>query len=85
MYQLKQSRSYTHEHLTQSELYSAYVNREDSSVVRLQLRSRHTSSKAYNIWIKRGTGHNPNIEWYCQCKVEARVGCCAYVAPVLWY
>ncbi|GFW62796.1 uncharacterized protein TNCV_2625591 [Trichonephila clavipes] len=31
-------------------------------------------------------GHNSNIEWYCQCKVGARVvGCCAHVASVLWY
>ncbi|GFT17627.1 DDE Tnp4 domain-containing protein [Trichonephila clavipes] len=37
IYKLKQSRSYTHERLNQSALYSLYVNREDSSVVRLQL------------------------------------------------
>ncbi|GFT00520.1 hypothetical protein TNCV_140801 [Trichonephila clavipes] len=43
--QLKQRRSCTHEHLNQSELYFLYVNRADSSVVRLQLRSRHTCSK----------------------------------------
>ncbi|GFQ66503.1 uncharacterized protein TNCT_546991 [Trichonephila clavata] len=31
-------------------------------------------------------GHNPNIEWYCLCKVGARVvGCCAHVASILWY
>ncbi|GFS96397.1 uncharacterized protein TNCV_17301 [Trichonephila clavipes] len=34
----------------------------------------------------RGFGHNPNIEWYCQCKVGARVvGCYVNVAYVLWY
>ncbi|GFQ74525.1 DDE Tnp4 domain-containing protein [Trichonephila clavata] len=68
IYLLKHCRSFTHEHLNQSGLYSLYVNREDSSVVRLQLRLRHTSSKVYNIWIRRGIGHNPNIEWYFQCK-----------------
>ncbi|GFR16331.1 potassium voltage-gated channel subfamily KQT member 1 [Trichonephila clavata] len=61
--QLKQSRSYTQEHLNQSELYSSYVNREVSSVVRFQFRGR---SKVYNVWIKIGIGHNPNIEWHCQ-------------------
>ncbi|GFR14364.1 uncharacterized protein TNCT_285301 [Trichonephila clavata] len=86
IYQLKQSRSCTHEHLNQSGLYSIYVNREDSSVVRIQLRSRHTSSKIYKIWKRTGIGHNPNIELYCQCKVGARVvGCCARVASVLRY
>ncbi|GFQ76171.1 uncharacterized protein TNCT_707441 [Trichonephila clavata] len=83
---LSKGRSYTHEHLNQSGLYSLYVNREDSSVVRLQLRSRRTSSKVYNICIKTGTGYNSNIEWFCQCKVGGRVvSCCAHVASVLWY
>ncbi|GFQ71916.1 uncharacterized protein TNCT_419411 [Trichonephila clavata] len=88
IHQLKQSRSYTHEHLNQSGLYSLYVNREDSSVVRLQLRSLSlpANSKVYNIWLRTGIGHIPNIEWYCQCKVGARVvGCCTHVASVLWY
>ncbi|GFR33705.1 uncharacterized protein TNCT_104251 [Trichonephila clavata] len=50
------------------------------------LRSRHTNPKAYNIWIRTGIGHNLNLEWYCQCKVGARVfGCCAHVASVLRY
>ncbi|GFQ77727.1 uncharacterized protein TNCT_420171, partial [Trichonephila clavata] len=50
------------------------------------LRSRHTSSNVYNIWIRTGIGHNPNNEWYCQCKVGARVvGSHAHVASVLWY
>ncbi|GFU98794.1 uncharacterized protein TNCV_1215101 [Trichonephila clavipes] len=62
-----------------------YVNREDSSVVRFQLRSRHTSSKVYNIWIRTSISHIPNIEKYCQSKVGARLlGCCVRVASVLW-
>ncbi|GFV17733.1 uncharacterized protein TNCV_4407671 [Trichonephila clavipes] len=54
IYQLKQSRSYTLEHLNQSGLYSLYGNREDSSVVQLQLRSRYKTSKVYNIWRRTG-------------------------------
>lgn len=78
IYQLKQSRAYTQKHLSQTGIYSLYVHREDASVVRLQLKSRHTSRKVYNIWIRMSTSHIPNIEWYCQCKVGARVvGCCA--------
>ncbi|GFU63748.1 DDE Tnp4 domain-containing protein [Trichonephila clavipes] len=64
IHQLKQSRSFTYEHLNQSGLFSLYVKRKYSSVVQLQLRLRHTSSKVYNIWIKRGVGHNTNIESY---------------------
>lgn len=86
IYQLKQSRSYTQEHISQTGMYSLYVHREDVSVIRIQLRSRHTSSKIYNMWIRTAISPMINIEWYCQCKVGARVvGCCAHVASVLWY
>ncbi|GFV29695.1 DDE Tnp4 domain-containing protein [Trichonephila clavipes] len=54
IYQLKQSESYTHEHLNQSGLCSLYVNQEDSSVVRLKLRLRHTSSGATYTPASRG-------------------------------
>lgn len=86
IYQLKQSKSYTQEHLNEEGLYSLYIHREDDSVLRVQLRSRHTSSKNYNIWIKTDRSNVAHIQWYCQCKVGARVvGCCAHVASVLWF
>lgn len=86
IYQIKESQSYTQEHLDEQGMYSLYIHREDNSVIRIQIRSRHKSSKTYNIWIKTRPRHNTNIEWYCQCKVGARVvGCCAHVASVLWY
>ncbi|GBP11790.1 Potassium voltage-gated channel subfamily KQT member 1 [Eumeta japonica] len=71
IYQLKQSQSYTQEHLNEERMYSIYIHREDDSVLRVQLRSRHTSSKNYNIWIKteRSNISHTNIQWYCQCKV----------------
>ncbi|GBP93237.1 hypothetical protein EVAR_68244_1 [Eumeta japonica] len=70
IYQLKQSQSYTQEHLNEEGMYSIYIHREDDSVLRVQLRSRHTSSKNYNIWIKteRSNISHTNIQWYCQCK-----------------
>ncbi|GFX82056.1 hypothetical protein TNCV_397861 [Trichonephila clavipes] len=65
-----------------SALITMSVDREDSSVVRLQLRPRHTSSKVYNIWTRACIGHYPNIECYCQCKVGTRVGgCWAHAVP----
>lgn len=84
IYQLKQSQSYTQEHLNEKGIYSLYTHREDDSVLRVQLRSRHTCAKNYNIWLK--TEHNNITQWYCQCKVGARVvGCCAHVASVIWF
>ncbi|GBP75761.1 hypothetical protein EVAR_59404_1 [Eumeta japonica] len=68
-------------------MYSIYIHREDDSVLRVQLRSRHTSSKTTIFGSKQSeaTSHT-NIQWYCQCKVGARVvGCCAHVASILWF
>ncbi|GFW50750.1 uncharacterized protein TNCV_422131 [Trichonephila clavipes] len=40
----------------------------------------------YFASIRTSVGHNPNIEWHCQCKVAAAVvGCRAHVVSVLWY
>ncbi|GFT54360.1 DDE Tnp4 domain-containing protein [Trichonephila clavipes] len=61
IYQLKKS-SQTHEHLNKSGVYSLYVNQEDSLVVRLQLGSRYTSSKVYNICIRTFIVYISNIE-----------------------
>ncbi|GFT58431.1 uncharacterized protein TNCV_2119261 [Trichonephila clavipes] len=88
IYQFKQSQSYTLTYtlINRGSTYSLCVNREDSSVVQFQLRSRLTSSNVYNIRIRTDIGHNPNMKWYCQCKVESRVvGCCVHIASVLWY
>ncbi|GFW30287.1 putative transposase [Trichonephila clavipes] len=56
------SRSYTQEHLNQSGLYSLYVNREDSSVVRHQLRLRHPSSKVKSVFFP-DSRLNRFVEW----------------------
>ncbi|XP_051159163.1 uncharacterized protein LOC127280299 [Leptopilina boulardi] len=86
VYQIKQARSYTDEHLSDDGLYSLFIHRQERSIIRVQIQSRHTSSKLYNLWIQYNVGINPIAGWYCQCKAGARiVGCCAHVASVLWY
>lgn len=89
VYQLKQSRSYTAEHLQDDGLYKLFYVKETPEVLRLLLRSRHTSSKQYQLWIEYGQHAittNPISGWYCKCQVGARVvGCCAHIASVLWY
>jgi hypothetical protein len=85
-YQLKQAQSYAEEHTAGDGMYELFVHRQERNILRLQIQSRHTSSKVYNLWIEYSQGINPIISWYCQCKVGARtVGCCAHVASVLWY
>lgn len=85
-YQLKQAQSYAEEHTARDGMYQLFVHRQERNILRLQIQSRHTSSKVYNLWIEYSQGINPIISWYCQCKVGARiVGCCAHVASVIWY
>lgn len=85
-YQIKQAQSYTEEHIADDGIYQLFIHRQERNIVRLQLQSRHTSSKVYNLWIEYSEGINPITPWYCQCKAGARtVGCCAHVASVLWY
>jgi len=46
IYQIKQAKSYTEEHLNDSKLYELLVHKERSDIIHVQ--SRHTSSKIYN-------------------------------------
>ena len=87
MYQLKQARSYTQEHLSADGSFDISVHRHDDSLLRAKIQSRHVSSKQYCLWISYDINAQPAITgWYCQCKVGARtIGCCAHIAAVLWY
>ena len=86
VYQLKQAKSYTEENLSDDGMYSFLVHKQERKILRIQIQSRHTSSKVYNLWLETNAGPNPIIGWYCQCKSGARVvGCCAHIASVLWY
>ena len=84
VYQLKQAKSYTNEHLDDNGEYEIHIHRVDDTLIKVKLQSRHTSSKSYDLWIQYDevsvTG------WYCKCRAGARVvGTCCHVASVLWY
>lgn len=85
VYQIKQARSYTREHKdSHSGMYELSLHRQESNILRIQLQSRHTSAKRYNLWLSFSSTHV--TAWYCQCKSGARtVGCCAHIASVIWY
>ena len=62
------------------------AHKEEDGVLKAQIRSRHTSNKAYNLWDECTQGLNPITGWYCGCGSGARtVGCFAHAALVLWY
>ena len=54
------------------------------SVIRGRLRSRHSSSKTYHIYVSFVL--QEVSEWYCTCFMGARtVGCCSHIAALLVY
>ena len=60
--------------------------KKDQNILRVQIRSRHTSSKVNNLWIETHAEPYPIIRWFCQCKSGARVvAYYAHIASVLWY
>ena len=86
-YQIKQAQSYTEKHVTEDGSYELFLHWGTETVLRVEIQSRNTSTRPYNLWIEYNTDTRNRINsWYCQCKVVARtVGCCAHVASVLWY
>ena len=86
IYQLKQARSYTTEHLSSEGQHAILAHKDDVGILKAQIQSRHVSSKKYTLWLEYNQGLAPVRGWYCQCSVGSRVvGCCAHIASVLWY
>lgn len=81
-YQIKLATSYVEEHFNGGS--DIMVHKDDSSLIRVKLQSRHVSAKSYLLWIRYDEGSITG--WYCKCKAGARVvGVCAHIAAVIWY
>ena len=81
-YQLKLTSSYIQEHIdSDSDLF---FHKDDPTLLRIKIQSRHTSSRKYTVWIRYS--NNEIVSWYCLCRAGARVvGVCSHVAAMLWY
>jgi hypothetical protein len=88
-YQLKQALTYLN-NVNSIEKYTSKTNLIDSNqtLIRTQIKSRHSSSKTYNTYIS----YKPNINshkaidsWICTCKSGKRtVGTCSHIATVIY-
>ena len=86
IYQTKHDKSCTNDHSDEKGSYEIMAHKENDSVLKAHIRSRHASNKRYNLWVEYTQGLNPITGWYCGCTGGARtIGCCAHVASVLWY
>ncbi|CAF4044121.1 unnamed protein product [Rotaria sp. Silwood2] len=85
-YQIKQSETYTEEHLDEEGNYVVQVAPEEDELIRCRIQSRHSNATRYYAWIRYSLSENTITAWYCQCRSGARtVGCCGHIASVIWY
>lgn len=85
-FQIKQSISYTEEHLDPDGMYDMQVCKFNERILQIKIQSRHVSSKIHKIWIEYDGAEGTIEGWYCTCKAGARtLGCCAHIALVIWY
>ncbi|CAF2624748.1 unnamed protein product [Rotaria sp. Silwood2] len=84
IYQLKQARSYTTEHVSSNGAFMVKVANERPDLIRAQVQSRHKNSTNYDVYVQY---NKTNISgWYCTCKNGSRVvGCCGHVASIIYY
>ena len=89
VYQLKQAKSYTFEHLDSKGDYNVSVASISNGLLRAQPQSRHVSSKKYVVYVQyenSSEGCDKIKEWFCQCTTGTRtVGMCAHIASLIWY
>ncbi|CAF1611285.1 unnamed protein product [Rotaria magnacalcarata] len=84
IYQPKQARSYTTEHLNLNGSCTFEVAKESPDLIRSRIQSRLKASTKYDVYVPY---NKKSISgWYCTCPNGARVvGCCAHVASIIYY
>ena len=88
VYQLKLAPNYSREHQSEEGDYELLVHKENATLLKVKIQSRHTNSCQHSVWIEYNSldGENPIDGRYCTCKNGARVvGCCAHIASIIWY
>ncbi|CAF1504733.1 unnamed protein product, partial [Rotaria sordida] len=86
IHQIKQSKTYTEEHLDENGNYVIEVAPGNNEVLRCRIQSRHSKATRYYAWIQYSLTSNRIVAWYCQCRSGARtLGCCGHIASVIWY
>lgn len=88
-YQLSQAVSYLAEIMdNQGHLKVQYL-KESPNIIKLQVRSRHISSKTYRCYIDyapNNVGYDGISRYFCECANGSRtIGCCSHVAAIIYY
>ena len=65
-YQIKQSKSYVLEHMSDDSSFRIRVANDSTDMIRASVQSRHSNNKKHDVWIQYS---RTNISgWYCTCK-----------------
>jgi len=85
-YQLEIGIRYNDMHLVNTGVYEFFYHKDEPTVLRVKLQSRHAKKVRYTVWIEFKESVNSKdgiVGWYCQCKTGSRtLGSCVHVAAV---
>ena len=65
IYQLKQAKSYTIEHLSADGKYAVKIGKHRPDIIKAKIQSRHRNSTSYGVWIRYSA--QEILGWYCTC------------------
>jgi len=85
-YQLEIGIRYNDMHLVNTGVYEFFYYKDEPTIIRVKLQSRHAKRVKYTVWIEFKESVNCKegiVGWYCQCKTGSRtLGSCAHIAAV---
>ena len=88
-YQLSQAVSYLAEIMDHNGIINANILKENKSIVKFEVRSRHINRKTYKCYIEYALntiGKVGILRYTCKCANGLRtVGCCSHVASITYY
>ena len=83
-YQIKQSKSYVLEHMSDDGSYRVRVANDRADMICANVQSRHSNNNKHDVWIQYS---RTNISgWYCTCRSGGRgLGCCSHIPSIIWF
>ena len=61
IYQIKQTKPHTQEHMSAEGKYEFNVHKEEAGLIRVRIQSCHCSSKSYLLWVSYNAGDGDEI------------------------
>ncbi|CAF3200987.1 unnamed protein product [Rotaria sp. Silwood2] len=84
VFQLKQARSYSLEHIAEDGQYEIHVCKQQLNLLRAKIQSKHSNRKDYQVLIQ----YNDQTVTAACCGCpngNQNIGCCSHIASIVWY